>query len=77
MPNLRIPLCLVIVGLLLIACEQVSSNACPPVPDYTSAEQALAADEIEALPQVDVMIPRLLGDYRVMRAQARDCMGNP
>jgi hypothetical protein len=45
---------------------------CPPVVDYTSAEQASAADEVETLPEGAVIV-RMLGDYAVLRDQARAC----
>ena len=47
-------------------------TACPPVVDYTSAEQGRAADEVEALPEGAVIV-RMLGDYAVLRDQARSC----
>jgi len=43
------------------------------VPSYSEAEQERAADEVAALPPSDVMIQRMIGDYGVMRAQARRC----
>lgn len=58
----------------LAGCVQHSAMTCVPVPEYTKAEQNRAADELEALPADVVMIPRLIGDYRVMRAQARRCL---
>lgn len=45
---------------------------CPPVVDYTTAEQARAADEVEALPEGAVIV-RMLSDYAVLRDQARAC----
>ncbi len=45
---------------------------CPPVVDYKAAEQARAADEVEALPEGAVIV-RMLGDYAVLRDQARAC----
>lgn len=45
---------------------------CPPVVEYTAADQARAADEVEALPESAVII-RMLGDYAVLRDQARAC----
>lgn len=74
MPNSKIPPCLAILLLLLTGCASTSSNACPPVPPYTDAEQDQAANELQALPPSDVMLPRMMGDYGVMRAQARDCI---
>ena len=46
--------------------------ACPPVVEYTAAEQDRAAGEVEALPE-GAMLVRMLGDYAVLRDQARAC----
>lgn len=45
---------------------------CPPVVDYTAADQARAAHEIMALPESAVVVG-MLGDYAVLRDQARAC----
>ncbi|WP_248298274.1 hypothetical protein [Tabrizicola sp. YIM 78059] len=45
---------------------------CPPVVDYSSADQDRAADEVEGLPG-EAVIVRMLGDYAVLRDQARAC----
>lgn len=45
---------------------------CPPVVEYSDADQARAADEVEALPQSAIVV-RMLSDYAVMREQARAC----
>mgnify|MGYP007025701082 CR=1 FL=1 len=45
---------------------------CPPVVDYTLAEQARAAEEVETLPEGAVIV-RMLSDYAVLRDQARAC----
>lgn len=61
--------------LWLTGCAMAGSDArapCPPVVEYTSAEQARAADEVEALPQGAVIV-RMLADYVVLRDQARAC----
>ena len=61
--------------LWLTGCAKAGSETrapCPPVVDYTSAEQARAADEVEALPEGAVVV-RMLSDYAVMRDQARAC----
>jgi hypothetical protein len=42
------------------------------VVDYTSAEQTRAADEVVSLPEGAVVV-RMLGDYAVLRDQARAC----
>jgi hypothetical protein len=61
--------------LWLTGCTMVGSDArapCPPVVDYTAADQARAADEVEALPEGAVIV-RMLSDYAVLRDQARAC----
>ena len=61
--------------LWLSACAMAGSDAlapCPPIVDYTAADQATAADEVEALPEGAVIV-RMLGDYAVLRDQARAC----
>ena len=61
--------------LCLTGCAMGGSDArapCPPVVVYTDAEQADAADEVEALPEGAVIV-RMLGDYAVLRDQARAC----
>lgn len=45
---------------------------CLPVVEYTSAEQAHAADEVEALPEGAVVV-RMLSDYAMLRDQVRTC----
>ena len=45
---------------------------CPPVVEYSAADQARAADEIEALPEGAVIV-RMLSDYAVLRDQTRAC----
>jgi hypothetical protein len=45
---------------------------CPPVVEYSRAEQVQAAGEVEALPEAAVVV-RMLADYAVMREQAREC----
>ena len=61
--------------LWLTGCAMGGSDAkppCPPVVEYTRAEQARAADEVKALPDGTVIV-RMLGDYAVLRDQARAC----
>lgn len=74
MPPAAAPL---IVMLWLTGCAAGSSDragpgACPPVVAYTTAEQARAAGELEALPE-GAMLVRMLSDYAVLRDQARAC----
>ena len=61
--------------LWLTGCGMAGSESgapCPPVVDYTAADQRRAADEVEALPEGAVIV-RMLGDYAVLRDQARAC----
>jgi hypothetical protein len=46
---------------------------CLPIVDYTMVDQARAASEVKAL-QDDAVIVRMLGDYAVLRDQARACV---
>ena len=45
---------------------------CPPVPEYSAAFQARAAEEVEALPEGAALLT-MMEDYAVMREQARAC----
>ncbi|MDP3959627.1 MAG: hypothetical protein Q8Q26_06110 [Pseudorhodobacter sp.] len=47
-------------------------SPCPPVVDYSAADQMRAADEVDAQPQ-GAMVVRMLSDYAVLRDQARAC----
>ena len=61
--------------LWLSACATGGSDArapCPPVVEYTAADQAQAANEVEALPEGALNV-RMLIDYAVLRDQARAC----
>ena len=61
--------------LWLSGCAMVGSSGpsfCPPVVDYSTAEQARAAVEVNALPEGAIIV-RLLSDYAVLRDQARAC----
>ena len=61
--------------LWLSACAMGGSDGqvrCPPVVEYTTAQQALWAEEVEAQPEGAVIV-RMLSDYPVLRDQARAC----
>jgi hypothetical protein len=45
---------------------------CPPVVEYSAADQARAAAEVDMLPEA-AMVVRMLSDYAVLRDQARVC----
>ena len=52
--------------------EQAGPDACPPVVDYSRAEQVRVAEEVAALPKGAVIVG-WLADYTVLRDQARAC----
>ena len=61
--------------LWLSACAMGGSEVvvpCPPVVEYSLADQARAAYEVETLPESAVVV-RMLSDYAVLRDQARAC----
>ena len=62
--------------IFLTACAGASSDtvpsACPPVVEYSRAEQARAAEEVATLPE-GALIVTWLADYAVLRDQARAC----
>jgi hypothetical protein len=69
------PAALMIAILWLTGCAMGGSDAsapCPPVVDYTAADQVRAADEVEALPEGAIVI-RMLSDYAMLRDQVRAC----
>lgn len=68
-------LILVLTGLaFLSACATVVSDTCPTLFDYSRAEQARAADELDALPESSALA-KLVGDYGVVRNEIRACRG--
>ena len=62
--------------IFLTACAGVTSDtppsACPPVVEYSQAEQARVAEEVAALP-AGALIVTWLADYAVLREQVRAC----
>jgi len=50
----------------------IAPSACPPVVEYSRAEQARVAAEVAALPEGAVIVG-WLADYVVLRDQARAC----
>ena len=61
---------------LLSACATVSSEpvvgVCPPIVEYSGAEQALVATEIESLQEYTVIVD-WLADYSLLREQVSIC----
>ncbi len=47
--------------------------ACPPVVEYSRELQARAAEELARLPDGSAVL-EMMGDYAVMREQARACL---
>ena len=62
--------------IFLTACAGASfegtAGICPPMVDYSRAEQARVADELAVLPK-GALLPEWLADYAVLRDQARAC----
>lgn len=52
--------------------SDASPSVCPPIVEYSRAEQAQVADEIAELPE-NARIVDWLADYAVLRAQVRTC----
>ena len=64
---------------LVTGCATVDSEprivtACPPVVEYSREFQARTTEELVLLPERS-SIAEMLGDYSVMRDQARACKG--
>ena len=71
-PPAAVPL---IAKLWLSACAMGGSDTrapCPPVIEYSAADQVRAAEEVGALPEGAVVVA-MLSDYAVLRDQARAC----
>ncbi len=56
----------------IVAAGSDARTPCPPVVSYSAADQARAADEVEALPE-DAVTVRLFYDCAVLRNQAQIC----
>ena len=73
---MRPPVALAAATIFLSACAGASSDtprrACPPVVEYSRAEQARVVYEVAALPE-GAAIAEWLADYAVLRAQTRAC----
>jgi len=52
--------------------EAIGLGACPPVMEYRRELQAQAAEELAMLPERSAVV-EMMGDYAVMRDQARAC----
>ena len=66
---------LLIAMLWLTGCAMGGSDTrspCPPVVEYSAADQVRAAEEVGALPEGAVVVA-MLSDYADLRDQARAC----
>ena len=64
-----------IATLWLSACAMGSSDTrapCPPVVEYSAADQVRAAEEVETFPEGAIVVA-MLSDYAVLRDQVRAC----
>jgi hypothetical protein len=59
---------------LLTACVTPTSDVCPTLFVYSAARQAIAADELAALPEPSTLA-EMIADYGVVREQIRVCSG--
>ena len=73
---MRLRAALAAVTICLSGCATGGSDAlpsaCPPVVEYSQAEQARVADEVAALPEGAVIVG-WLADYSVLREQVQAC----
>ena len=51
-------------------CQSVGGGDCPPLVNYSAAQQKMAAGELRRLPQ-NSQISRLIVDYSKLRAACR------
>ncbi|MDD9746829.1 hypothetical protein PVW49_23000 [Marinovum sp. PR37] len=63
-------------GCATVGFETGGVGACPPVVEYSRELQGQAAEEMPMLPDGSA-IAEMMGDYAVMREQARACHGSP
>lgn len=68
---------LTIVASLLTSCATAGSEprvvtVCPSIVKYSREFRARAADDLALLPETSAIV-EMLGDYAVMREQARSC----
>ncbi len=60
--------------LALSACAPTTVKLiCPPIVEYSAADQARAADELEAMPERSIIRERFMPDYGKLRTQIRAC----
>jgi len=59
-------------GCVTAAFEAGGAGVCPPVVDYSREFQARSAEELALMPDGSAVV-EMMGDYAVMREQARVC----
>jgi len=59
-------------GCATVGFETGGASVCPPVVEYNRVAQAQAAEELALLPDGSPVV-EMMGDYAVMREQARVC----
>jgi len=59
-------------GCATVGFEEGGQGVCPPVVEYSREVQSRAAEELELLPDGSTVV-EMMGDYAVMREQARVC----
>lgn len=74
---MRTLLALALLMMSIAACATAPSRVplpvCPQIVEYSPADQAKAADELQRLPAGGVVRARFMPDYGRMRAEVRAC----
>lgn len=72
MRTLGLALALPLSATALSSCETIRPAACPPVKEYTKAEQAQAKQEVDQL-SPGAILRTFIDDYKLLRDAARAC----
>ena len=79
MPKPHSGIACVMLILMLSGCGNNAARlplpVCPQIVEYSAADQAKAADELQRLPAGGVVRARFMPDYGRMRAEVRACRG--
>lgn len=73
--TLGLALALPLLAAVLSSCETIPPAACPPVKDYTKAEQAKAKAEVDVLAPAAIL-RTFIDDYKMLRDAAHACRGD-
>jgi hypothetical protein len=71
---MRTLLALILLTMSISGCATAGSEpVCPQLIEYSKADQAKAADELQALPADSIVRAKFMPDYGRMRAEVRAC----